>query len=102
MFPMFPVEPLEVLESDTVLLLWQHPLQRGGVQSNPLAHLTSCNICRNSSNIPSQSVRVPHIVCRASECGSGGVQHPLPLGSEHWMLVSVPQDIVALSGGALG
>src|SRR5882762_11206756 len=56
----------------------------------------SSDVHHNSSDIPSQSVRVPHIVCRASELGSGDVQHPLPLGSEHWMLVLVPQDIVAL------
>src|SRR5882762_1442773 len=102
MFPTFPAEPLEVLESDTVLLLRQHPLQRGGVQSNPPVHPMSCNVRRNSSDIPSQSVRVPHIVCRASELGSSNMQHPLPLGSEHWMLVLVPQDIAALGEGALG
>src|SRR5882762_5386632 len=99
---MFPTAPLEVLELDTVLLLQPHPLHRGDVQSNSLAHPTSCNVHRNSSDIPSQSVRVPHIVCRASELGSGDMRHPLPLGSEHWMLVSVPQDIAALGGGALG
>src|SRR5882757_4498134 len=102
MFPMFPAVPLEVLESDTVLRLRRHPLQRGGVQSNPLARPTSCNVHHNSSDIPSQSVRLPHIVCRASELGSGDVRHPLPLGSEHWMLMLVPQNIAALGGGVLG
>src|SRR5882757_8209299 len=99
---MFPAEPWEVLELDTVLLLQQHPLQRGGVQSNPPVRPMSCNVRRNSSDIPSQSVRVPHIVCRASELGSVDVRHPLPLGLEHWMLVLVPQDIALLGGGALG
>jgi len=52
----------------------------GGVQSTLPFIRRICNVRRNSSDIPSQSVRVPHIVCRASELGSGNVQHPLPLG----------------------
>jgi len=59
--------PLEVLKSD-LCFCCSHSAPRGDVQSNPLALRGQCyTLHRNSLDIPRQGVRVPHIVCRASE-----------------------------------